>query len=77
MCSSDLTIEIFEAVDVSLSGNGLVAVAADMAGVQVFDLDSGALTFHLTGHQGGVCRVEFNPDGSILASSSQDGITMW
>ncbi len=59
--------------DVSLSGTGLVAVAADMAGAFVMDAASGEQILHLTGHRDGTCRVEFSPDDTLLATSSQDG----
>ncbi len=61
------------AEDVSLSGTGLVAVAADTAGAFVIDAASGEQLLHLTGHRDGTCRVDFSPDDTLLATSSQDG----
>ncbi len=61
------------AEDVSLSGTGRVAVAADTAGAFVLDGASGEQLLHLTGHRDGTCRVEFSPDDTLLATSSQDG----
>jgi WD40 repeat protein len=60
-------------VDLSLSGSGLVAIAADEAGAFVIDSASGEQIHHLTGHRDGTCRVEFSPDERLLATSSQDG----
>jgi WD40 repeat protein/DNA-binding SARP family transcriptional activator len=62
-----------QADDVSLSGTGLVAIAADTAGAFVIDAVSGEQLLHLTGHRDGTCRVEFSPDDTMLATSSQDG----
>jgi WD40 repeat protein/DNA-binding SARP family transcriptional activator len=64
---------IGDAVDISFSNSGSVAVAADTAGVFVIDAASGEQLLHLTGHSGGTCRVEFSPDDTLLASASQDG----
>jgi WD40 repeat protein/DNA-binding SARP family transcriptional activator len=63
----------FVVEDVSLASNGLLAVAADHDGAFVMDTVTGEQLLHLTNHRDAVCRVEFNSDASILATSSQDG----
>ncbi|MDH3250943.1 MAG: WD40 repeat domain-containing protein, partial [Acidimicrobiia bacterium] len=67
------SFQAVDAVDLSLSATGLVAVAADMAGAFVIDAASGEQLLHLTAHRGGTCRVDFSPDDTLLATASQDG----
>ncbi len=69
---SELAAEAFPS-DISFSNTGLVAVAADTAGALVIDAASGDRLLHLTGHRGDVCRVEFSPDGTLLATAARDG----
>lgn len=44
----------------------------------VWDIDSGELLHHFTGHVGTVYGVAFSPDGSTLATSGGDGLVqLW
>jgi WD40 repeat protein/DNA-binding SARP family transcriptional activator len=67
------SFQAVDAVNVSLSATGLVAVAADTAGAFVVDVASGEQLLHLTAHRRGTCRVEFSPDEALVATASQDG----
>lgn len=67
------SFQAVDAVDLSLSATGLVAVAADTAGAFVIDAASGEQLLHLTAHRDGTCRVEFSPEGALLATASHDG----
>lgn len=61
------------AEDIALSDTGLIAVAADTAGAVVANVASGEQLLHLTGHRVGTCRVDFSPDGTMLATAGRDG----
>lgn len=60
-------------MDLSADGN-YVATGSYDSKVRLFRLSDGALLKELTGHQGTVWTVAFNPDGTKLASAGDDKI---
>jgi WD40 repeat protein len=45
--------------------------------IKVWDADTGSQLAKLTGHPGGVFRLAFGPDGTVLASAGSGGIKYW
>ncbi len=57
-------------------GNRLAAIVDDA--VKIWKLDTGEVVVTYRGHTGPVTDIAFSPDGSALASSSQDGtVQIW
>jgi len=67
----------FRVRDVALSPDGSRIAIADQ-GVQIFDTGTGELVGTLTGHTGTVHAVAFHPEGSRIATGSNDRtIRIW
>jgi len=62
----------------TLSADGrTVFVANDRSDIQAFDLESGALTRTLRGHDGGINAIAVSPDGKLLASAGYEKAFLW
>jgi WD40 repeat protein/DNA-binding SARP family transcriptional activator len=62
----------------SPDGKLIAATGAGDAAVYVFDADSGALRFTLTGHAAGVRHIDWSHDARRLASAGGDGtVRIW
>ncbi len=66
---------------ISVSGNRAAVVWKDEGSrneVRLWNSTTGAPIFNLKGHSASVTSVDFSPDGTMLASSSEDGLVkLW
>ena len=77
-CKSTLTVDS-EVNSVAFCPDGSKIAAAHSNKIQIFDVQTQAkLGSPLTGHSSAVRAVTWNPDGSMLASGSEDNtIKLW
>jgi WD40 repeat protein len=62
----------------TLSADGRTVFAAnDRGDIRAFDLESGALTRTLRGHDGGVNTIAVSHDGKLLASTGSEKAFLW
>lgn len=73
-------IRKFEKMDgpilaLSISNDGQwLAAGAEAGDVRIYNLESGDVAAHCTGHQGGIFALQFHPDGKRLFTAGFDGI---
>ncbi|MCC6536312.1 MAG: PD40 domain-containing protein [Bryobacterales bacterium] len=60
------------ALAISPDGTRL-AVGAEAGDVRIYDLETGDLKAHCSGHQGGIFALQFTPDSAQLATGGFDG----
>ena len=65
------------AVAFAAGTNALLASGGDDSRIILWDVKAGRIVRRFEGHRGSVRSISFSPDGSILVSGADDGLSVW